>query len=230
MKPMHLKIAGGLLALLLAMQPGIAQPPENWHVSPNSYLYSMTITTQLKINGSITDDKDDMIAAFVQDECRGLAHSADSVSASYSNLAFLMVYSNRLEGDTVRFKLYDASEDSVISLANRALFKPNEEYGLPSRPLVNVAEKKKVIAYNFFTPNGDGFNDEWRLKNPDIYIDYELFIYDNKGQRVFHTKELYRNNWDGTHNGNKLPEGVYYYLLKDANGNAAYKGTISLAR
>jgi len=223
------KAAFAIIIGFLITQVAVSQPPDTWEVNPNMFQYSMTFTTLLKMQGNVSEDPDDAIAAFIGDECRGVARPSDSISSQYSNVAFLIVYSNTISGDTISFKLYDADEDTIIALPHRALFSPNADPGLPSKPLVNIAERD-LIALNFFTPNNDGYNDTWKIRHQDIYIDYEVFIYDSNGQEVFHEEKLYRSNWDGRHNGKKLPEGVYYYLLKDAAGKVAYKGTISLVR
>lgn len=220
----------GLLWLVCSLQEAHSQPPAHWTVNPGLYQYSMTFTSMLKFNGKLSEDPNDVVAAFVNGQCRGRAQPSDSISSQYPNLAFLMVYSNQITGDTVTFHLYDADKDSVKILPHRSVFRPNAAYGLPSQPLVNMRERRTLIAMNVFTPNNDGHNDVWRIKNRDIYIDYDLYVYDAHGVEVFHKSESYENDWDGRHQGRKLPQGVYYYVLRDAGGKSVYAGTISLVR
>jgi gliding motility-associated-like protein len=65
------------------------------------------------------------------------------------------------------------------------------------------------------TPNGDGFNDRLHFvvidesTCPFNYAQSELIIYNRWGDRVFEASP-YDNNWDG----DNLPHGVYYYVLK----------------
>jgi gliding motility-associated-like protein len=62
---------------------------------------------------------------------------------------------------------------------------------------------------NVFTPNGDGINDKYEIPYLDRYISTELIVYNRYGVRVFEEKN-YSSSWDG----GKLPDGVYFYVLK----------------
>lgn len=65
---------------------------------------------------------------------------------------------------------------------------------------------------NTFTPNGDGYNDRWEIKNLDTYPQAYVTVYNRNGQLVFHNKGLY-SAWNGTYNGAALPVGTYYYVI-----------------
>lgn len=65
---------------------------------------------------------------------------------------------------------------------------------------------------NTFTPNGDGVNDYWDIKNIDDYPDAQFNVYDRYGQMVFQSVG-YSKPWDGTYGGKKLPSGTYYYII-----------------
>ena len=67
----------------------------------------------------------------------------------------------------------------------------------------------KLELYNVFTPNGDGINDTYEIPNLDRYISNQFIVFNRWGERVFEAKN-YDNDWDG----GKLPDGVYYYILK----------------
>ena len=76
---------------------------------------------------------------------------------------------------------------------------------------------------NVFTPNGDGKNDTFVIASAenagatpssevvldDFYVSNELIIYNRWSQVVYETKN-YQNDWDG----DDLPDGVYFYVLK----------------
>ncbi|WP_304062198.1 gliding motility-associated C-terminal domain-containing protein [Pedobacter glucosidilyticus] len=83
--------------------------------------------------------------------------------------------------------------------------------------------------FNTFTPNGDGKNDRWEIKNIDLFPDNELIILNRWGAEVFNIKN-YNNSkaWDGS----GLSSGTYYYLLKvNVNGEPkVYKGFIALLK
>ncbi|SEW36554.1 gliding motility-associated C-terminal domain-containing protein [Chitinophaga sp. YR573] len=93
---------------------------------------------------------------------------------------------------------------------------------------VKVVEDFKVDAINILTPNGDGKNDKWVIKNIDSYPNNEVRIFDRTGRLVY-TRRNYNNEWDGTMNGSALPEGTYYYILTIEGGKTA-KGYITIIR
>ena len=80
-----------------------------------------------------------------------------------------------------------------------------------------------------FTPNGDGKNDVFEIRDLNQYADNELIIVNRWGNEVFRQKN-YQNHWDG----NGLNEGTYYYLLRiKRTSNSQWeviKGFITLVR
>ncbi|WEK18145.1 MAG: gliding motility-associated C-terminal domain-containing protein [Candidatus Pedobacter colombiensis] len=86
-----------------------------------------------------------------------------------------------------------------------------------------------LIANNMITPNGDGVNDTWVVKNIHLYPNNELKIYDREGRLVFNMIG-YDNSWGGLFNGNPLPEDSYYYVLYFDSGKFRRSGFISIVR
>jgi gliding motility-associated-like protein len=75
-----------------------------------------------------------------------------------------------------------------------------------------------------FTPNEDGFNDVFDIHGIEAYPDNELTVV-NRWGNVVYTEEKYHNTWKGTHkNGEELPDGVYFVILK-INGGEIEKNT-----
>jgi gliding motility-associated-like protein len=79
-----------------------------------------------------------------------------------------------------------------------------------------------VAVPNIFSPNGDGYNDVFRLfsidhpdANPLVAMDYyNVIIYNRWGRKVFESGASIQDwEWDGTINGRNADEGVYYYIL-----------------
>lgn len=80
---------------------------------------------------------------------------------------------------------------------------------------------------NIFTPNGDGVNDVFYATG--VY-DFSLCIFNRWGSAVFESKNpgLW---WNGTSkDGKPLPDGVYYFVLKDSDRMETFKGTVTLIR
>jgi len=86
-----------------------------------------------------------------------------------------------------------------------------------------------VLDYpRFFTPNGDGYNDLWSIKNIDEMPDYSLSIFDRYGRLL---KQMNQNaaGWNGIYNGQELPSDDYWFTLLFVDGNNV-KGHFSLKR
>lgn len=94
---------------------------------------------------------------------------------------------------------------------------------------IEVKDDYKVDATNIMTPNGDGINDRFVIKNIDSYPNNELKIFDRSG-RMIYTKRSYQNEWDATLNGRPLEEGTYYYILDFGPGLPKVKGFITIIR
>jgi gliding motility-associated-like protein len=92
---------------------------------------------------------------------------------------------------------------------------------------VTIQDDYKMQAANILTPNGDGRNDTWVIKNIDSYPNNEVSIFDRSGRMIYH-KKGYGNDWNGTVNGRPLHEGTYYYVIDFGNGKKIIKGYISI--
>lgn len=80
-----------------------------------------------------------------------------------------------------------------------------------------------------FTPNGDGINELFIINCADNGSN-QVQIYNRWNQLVFSANN-YRNNWNGIDNkGLLLPDGTYYWILKETTTNALYKGHVALIR
>ncbi len=95
---------------------------------------------------------------------------------------------------------------------------------------VKITVLKDLIIPNSFSPNGDGINDKWVLKNIEQYVKCGVEIFNRYGQQIFKSTG-YAKPWDGTINGNPLPVGTYYYIINTGVANAdILKGSITIIR
>ena len=94
----------------------------------------------------------------------------------------------------------------------------------------NPALKASIDIVSFFSPNSDGINDTWQIKEIDRYPNNQVWIFTRTGYEVFNTQN-YRNNWSGTKDGTPLPEGSYYYRIDlDGNSTIDFEGWLYLTR
>ena len=82
----------------------------------------------------------------------------------------------------------------------------------------------------FFSPNGDGINDRWRILgvNENFQPKTKVYIYNRWGRLLVDLDPL-DYGWDGTFNGAKLPQDDYWFRVFFENGKE-YKGHFSLLR
>jgi gliding motility-associated-like protein len=103
--------------------------------------------------------------------------------------------------------------------------------GCSSSDQLNVLISFEVIMPNAFSPNGDGIHDELIAKNIEYFPDAELIIYNQWGEVVFQTKDVFENPWDGKRNGSPVPVTAYYYVLKlNVSGYKDLSGDINVLR
>lgn len=84
----------------------------------------------------------------------------------------------------------------------------------------------------FFTPNGDGENDVWCIKNIEHFPDAIIRIYDRFGKSVYEATEYSQDNaWNGRDkNGYDLPSTDYWYTIDVQSSDRVYYGHVTLLR
>jgi gliding motility-associated-like protein len=82
----------------------------------------------------------------------------------------------------------------------------------------------------YFTPNGDGYNDTWNIKgaNAQFYPNSIIRIFDRYGKLIKQISPV-GVGWDGTYNGQLAPADDYWYSINFDDGRSA-KGHFSLKR
>lgn len=147
-----------------------AQP--NWSVNESDYQYSMTLIAKLNVDGRTLNSENDRVGAFVNGEIRGVA-TPSYVSTKDNYFTYLTVFSNQ-QGETVSFRLYDASSNGIRQVEYTMRFVANKHTGslfrsisLADPPLnttaefegfsfVNVPLNDSIIAppnYTYYIPN-----------------------------------------------------------------------------
>jgi gliding motility-associated-like protein len=92
-----------------------------------------------------------------------------------------------------------------------------------------ISEEVSVIGYiRFFTPNGDGYNDNWQVQGVSLQPNSEILIFDRFG-KVLAKIDPNGEGWDGRYNGILMPESDYWFLVKLDDGRTR-RGHFSLIR
>jgi gliding motility-associated-like protein len=98
----------------------------------------------------------------------------------------------------------------------------------------SVSDTIRIVVHNLtiptlITPNMDGKNDYFILKDLSIMGKTELYIFDRRGLGVY--KDLnYDNKWNGIdYNDKPLPDDTYFYVMRTQDGRSL-KGYIVIRR
>ncbi len=100
------------------------------------------------------------------------------------------------------------------------------------RILVRDKPLVKFFIPDVITPNGDGYNDYWHIRDLERYTDNSVQIINRWGDEVFYEKP-YSQSWVGRYKGEPLPEGTYYYIIyvKDNEGKEVrFDGPLTIVK
>ncbi|MBL0095328.1 MAG: gliding motility-associated C-terminal domain-containing protein [Bacteroidetes bacterium] len=112
---------------------------------------------------------------------------------------------------------------SILNFQVRAIGNGICSIGFPSEPL-----GCEVTIGNIFTPNGDGKNDFFEIKNIDQYPGNTVQIINRWGKKVYD-----QGGYDNSikkFDGRDLPEGIYFYFVDLGNGMKTKSGTVTINR
>ncbi|WP_281336538.1 T9SS type B sorting domain-containing protein [Flavobacterium eburneipallidum] len=81
----------------------------------------------------------------------------------------------------------------------------------------------------YFTPNNDGINDVWEIKEMQHFPNSTASIFDRYG-KLLATLNALKPSWNGNYNNNPLSADDYWYVLKLEDSKPEIKGHFSLKR
>ena len=191
----------------------------DWDFNYADYEFISTITTSIE---SHEDEEGDIVAVFVDDQCRGIAERLYfSLDDSYYYI--IQVYSN-IEGEELTFKYYDDSNDEVIEYMETLTFESN---------MIDWLDGFNTFSLNRIArpaPEQYSLSDAYPNPfNPTTTLSFSvptegvmsLNIYDMTGRLVStlvdgNLKQGYHSiTWNGMDsNGHAVSSGMYIYSLK----------------
>lgn len=140
---------------------------------------------------------------------------------------------NKIKIITENQELYNYSLDGInYQLENFFENLLPGEYNVFVKNIITCEFNQKnvlVLMYPlFFTPNNDGVNDIWHIKDAEKENRIQVSIFDRYGKLI---KKLNSNDvgWDGTNNNQKLPADDYWFIVNRENGKT-FKGHFTLKR
>jgi gliding motility-associated-like protein len=96
--------------------------------------------------------------------------------------------------------------------------------------VVRVAGTQRITPSTVITPDGNGENDTWVVRNIESYPDARVRVLDSRGVVVLDCTD-YKNDWDArSRQGDVLPSGTYYYIITFGDTGKLCKGAITVLR
>jgi gliding motility-associated-like protein len=90
------------------------------------------------------------------------------------------------------------------------------------------SEEVYLLMYpKFFTPNGDSYNDTWKVKFSQKEPNLKIAIFDRYG-KLLKTMTSFES-WDGKLNGKDLPSNDYWFVVTRQNGKE-FRGHFAMKR
>ena len=133
----------------------LCHEPE-WVINPSEFQYSMNMTGLLRTRPSLavldsSSDVYDMIGVFVGEELRGVGTieylpDLETISNFHPYEVFLTIYSNVSEGEELSFRVWDASECSLLGQVEETFaFNANNVLGSLTNP-VNLTATTEILS------------------------------------------------------------------------------------
>lgn len=84
---------------------------------------------------------------------------------------------------------------------------------------------------NFFTPNGDGYNDTWKIDGLEKLPESVISIYDRYGKLLIKYTYLSKEEgWNGEYMGRPVPSDDYWYVIELIPVNKILRGNVTIKR
>jgi gliding motility-associated-like protein len=96
---------------------------------------------------------------------------------------------------------------------------------------INITVREPLTVYTAFTPNGDNQNDVWEIDGINLYPHPDVKIMNRWGGVIFHSVDNYANQpFDGIINGERVPAGTYFYVIKASDDTPTLTGSVTIVR
>lgn len=93
--------------------------------------------------------------------------------------------------------------------------------------VIKVLDPIQFNIRNVITMNNDNMNDTWNITGVEFFPMTAVKVFNQYGKLLYENED-YKNDWDGSYKGSRLPNGTYYYVVLKGGTEEEYKGTITL--
>ena len=129
--------------------------------------------------------------------------------------------------------MYEVSDGEICMYVSASeVSNPYGITGISNSSPVCTEPVELITVPNIFTPNNDLVNDLFKPVLSFTPSSYHLIISEQHGSVLFETRD-YNESWDGTKNGNPLPDGICLWFLKvstPSGKNLTKTGTVTILK
>ena len=132
------------MLFIMASAHNLRANDATWDYNPYAFQYDMSVYVELaSVDGkNITDGSAYQIAAFCDEECRGIAEEKAIEDHKY---VYLRIRSNKTEGEIINFRVKNTTTGKVAKVSETIEFKSQQTIGYPSNPfLINAKNQYNV--------------------------------------------------------------------------------------
>ena len=154
------------------------------------------------------------VTALTVDGCSGMATFTVTLTAAPT------ITGIEVNGGNVTVQA--TGSDLAFSL-NGGMFQTSPQFALPAGDVITIVAQNSCgsdtaaeglfQAPQYFTPNGDGYNDRWNLRGVADET-ARLYIFDRYGKLLKEINPQENLGWDGTYNDQPLPSSDYWFELR----------------
>lgn len=138
----------GMFLWLLTFNVSAGAP--SWSVNAQDYQYQMALVGVINLDGVESTDTNDMLAAFIDGELRGVGNPV-YLSNANRYVVYMNIYHHDGSGN-ITFKIYDASQDRVVDLEQTEAFEIQTLRGSTSAPVTysypRLSSESNFLTYN----------------------------------------------------------------------------------
>ena len=208
--------------------PIVNREAPSWNVNASQYSGSMSLVSNIIIFDSTSADTGDMIAAFIDGECRGVAFP-QYIPPLNEYIFFLTIYGNESESQNVTFEYYHRVMDQVLYVPNQISYQDNAIIGDLNEPYVMDARTLAIgdpdyvpnvfsLAQNYPNPFNPVTRIGYGIKDQsNVTID----IFNVMGEKVTTIVDerkdpgYYFVDWNSRNKfGNSVSAGIYFYQIR----------------
>jgi len=178
-----------------------------------------------------------------------IAVNDDTLTSINTPIIIDVVANDTLNGELVEVGIIDLPENGTtfVNPNNSVTYAPDDDFcaterdsftyfienevGRDTATVTVLVLCEDITVYNGFSPNGDGINDTFVILGIEGFPENEVTIFNRWGNEVYN-KKGYANaqGWDGTWDGNLVPDGTYFYVIDKGDGSDPISGYVFIQR